>query len=272
MTNCTIALAQINAPVKKIEENLETIQEAVRRAAEAGADIICFPELTVCGYCLGSYVTQLAEPIPGPITNRVESIAKRSGITVIVGMAEQHDSTKVLNTELVVSPEGLQGMYRKTHIPAPEAPFYAPGSDVRVFDHASTTFGVITCYDSHFPELATMMRRQGAELLFLPHASPLGESYEEKKARWLRYMAARAYDNAVYVAVCNHVGDGGDEQFPGVTMVLNPLGEVIAEAKQNEEDMLIVELSSAVLEDVRNDPIHHFYPRRRSDLYDIGGA
>ena len=111
---------------------------------------------------------------------------------------------------------------------------------------------------------------KGAEIIFLPHASSLvEETASTKKARWLRYVPARAYDNTVYVAICNQVGDNGaGRRFAGVTFICNPLGEVIAEAHSStEEEMVIADLKAAELTQARSVAEHFFRHFRRPELY-----
>ena len=83
MITTTIGLAQINAPVKMIRGNLEKMEAVVEKAKEANVDVVCFPELNIVGYCLGDYVKELAQPIPGQITETVEAMAKKTQITII---------------------------------------------------------------------------------------------------------------------------------------------------------------------------------------------
>jgi predicted amidohydrolase len=118
--------------------------------------------------------------------------------------------------------------------------------------------------------VSTILAEKGAEIIFLPHASSLvEETASTKKARWLRYVPARAYDNTVYVAICNQVGDNGaGRRFAGVTFICNPLGEVIAEAHSStEEEMVIADLKAAELTQARSVAEHFFRHFRRPELY-----
>ena len=173
------------------------------------------------------------------------------------------------NTQVVFGPDGMGGTYRKTHVPTSEIGTWSQGCDLPVFHHPKVKFGVEICYDSHFPELSTALAERGAELLFLPHASPGDETAAEKKKRWLRYIPARSYDNTVFAAVCNKVGDNGaDEKFAGVTFVCDPLGRVIAQAKRSDrEEMVVADLKAAVLEEARSVPLGFFRHFRRPELY-----
>jgi predicted amidohydrolase len=133
---------------------------------------------------------------------------------------------------------------------------------------------------------------KGAEVIFAAYASPGPNSIEGltgKRNRWLRYLPARAFDNSVYVVAVNQVGKSGAEdrqnpessssstardthsgmtEFPGGSMVINPWGEVIAEAQPLVEDLMVVDLTRAVLEDKRRDALQFFTHFRRPELYD----
>jgi N-carbamoylputrescine amidase len=111
------------------------------------------------------------------------------------------------------------------------------------------------------------MTAKGADILFMPHASPRGDAATKHRS-WLRHMTARAYDNGVFVVACNQLGENGRGLvFPGNAVVINPSGEVIAKRLENTEGMLIVDLMAAELEAVRSHPMRYFFPNRRPDLY-----
>jgi N-carbamoylputrescine amidase len=136
-----------------------------------------------------------------------------------------------------------------------------------VFNFRDTTFGIELCYDTHFPELSTLLTLRGAEILFCLHASPRGTT-EEKQRSWMRHLTARAYDNGVFVVACNQTGDNNDGlEFPGLAFALNPSGEVINEDISGDEGILIVDLTAAELVHVRENRMRYFFPNRRPELY-----
>ena len=149
-----------------------------------------------------------------------------------------------------------------------EQALFEPGGETPVFTAGGTTFGVQLCYDAHFPELSTVQALKGAEVLFVSHASPPPETADQNRDRWMRYLAARAYDNSVFVVACNQTGDGGAGiSFSGVGLVLDPRGEVIAETSGDDESMMIVELKAELLSRTRSTRMGFFLPHRRPDLY-----
>ena len=208
MQDLRIAAVQMNCRVAEHDHNLATIERFAEAAAAQDVDIVCFPELCVCGYNAGDTLTPEPEPLEGESLRRLEEIARNCQITLLAGILERDVSGIVYNTQVVCGPEGYVGCYRKTHVPDAEIGTWRHGDDLPVFDHAKARYGIEICYDSHFPELSTLLAEKGAEVIFLPHASP-GETPAEKRARWMRYVPARAYDNNVYVAICNNVGDNG---------------------------------------------------------------
>jgi predicted amidohydrolase len=131
------------------------------------------------------------------------------------------------------------------------------------------TFGIQLCYDAHFPELSTRMALNGADVIFIPHASPRGTP-EDKYHSWLRHLKARAFDNSVFIVAVNQVGDNGNGlAFPGIAVAISPSGEVMDKKLCENEDMLVVELKEDLLTRVRSSFMHFFLPNRRKDLFDL---
>jgi N-carbamoylputrescine amidase len=158
--------------------------------------------------------------------------------------------------------------YRKLHLAAPEKAFYTPGDQVPVFHAPGCAFGIQLCYDSHFPEISSIMAARGAEILFMPHASPRGRA-SQKNRSWLRHLPARAFDNGVFVVACNQWGENAQGLvFSGNALVLGPTGKVIQKNDSGGcEHMLVVDLKADDLIAVRQHPMRYFFPNRRPDLY-----
>jgi predicted amidohydrolase len=277
MEDLKVAAVQMCSPVGEIKENLQKMKQYILQAQAQKVDLICFPEMNISGYWCSPELYDLAQPIPGEITAEVVKMAAGSGLTILAGMAEKALSGVIYNTQIVATPSGLAGKFRKLHVNQEEIASFSYGSELPVFRHRQVTFGVEICYDSHFPELSTSLALMGCELLFFPHASGNGaifdpqewEGREEKRARWLRYMPARAYDNSVFVVVCNQVGENGaGNSFPGICLILDPRGEIIAEAATSEEEMVIADLKAGDLAKARKPLRTHFYLHyRRPELY-----
>ena len=268
MQDLRIAAVQMNCRVAEHDRNLATIERFAEEAAAQDVDIVCFPELCVCGYNAGDTSTPEPEPLRGESLRRLEEISRNCQITLLAGILERDDSGIVYNTQVACGPEGYVGRYRKTHVPDSEIGTWRHGDDLPVFDHAKGRYGVEICYDSHFPELSTLLAEKGAEVIFLPHASP-GETPADKRVRWMRYVPARAYDNNVYVAICNNVGDNGaGRTFSGVTFICDPLGAVIAEGQSgSEEEMVVADLSASMIAASRRKTLMFFRHYRRPEMY-----
>ncbi|MBM3956643.1 MAG: nitrilase [Gemmatimonadetes bacterium] len=269
MLDTRIAMVQMNSRVGETDRNIARIDRFLQRAAAQGVDIVCFPELSVSGYNAGNTSNPVPEPVPGPSTEKLEALARKHRIWFLAGILERSPGGVVYNRQVVFTPDGVAGAFRKMHVPTSEIGTWAEGDDVAVFDHPKIRFGIEICFDSHFPELSTALAEMGAEIIFLPHASGRGEDASEKKERWLRYMPARAYDNNVFVAVCNQVGDtGAGRAFTGVTFVCDPRGRVIAEGRRSDrEEMVVADLEAAVFNEARSEAETFFRHFRRPALY-----
>jgi len=268
MQDLRIGVVQMVCRVGEPDANLDAIDRFSEAAAVRDVDIVCFPELCVCGYNAGDTTWPEPEPLDGPGVERLKTIAASRGISLLAGILERGLNGIVYNTQVVCDPHGVVGAYRKTHVPTTEIGTWCDGSALPVFTHHKARFGIEICYDSHFPELSTILAEKGAEILFFPHASAGGETAETKKARWLRYMPARAYDNTVYVAVCNQAGaNGAGRDFAGVSFVCDPFGAVIAQAQGEGEELVVADILAVDLEQARSVPETFFRHFRRPEMY-----
>ncbi|WP_031515963.1 nitrilase family protein [Desulfofalx alkaliphila] len=272
MQKTKIALVQMNAPFGEIESNLRKISNFIMEAHRQRVDIICFPELALMGYSRDQSHLH-AEHIPGESSRYIVDLAQRYGITVLLGMAEKStQANKPYITQLIAMPDGSYHKYRKTHLGGSEQPYFTAGDAIPVFKTGKAVFGVQICWDLHFPEVSTIMSLQGAEIIFAPHASPCVAG--DRKELWLKYLTARAYDNAVYLAACNLIGNSSQgHPFAGGNLVIDPKGNVIADDFNNEEGMLVVDLDEGLINKIRYERttsmryIFHL-DARRPDLYE----
>lgn len=245
-----IALVQMNALFGHTKANLLKIEHFVQEARRQQVDIICFPELSLMGYSRDKS-QQFAELIPGPSSNYISHLSTKHHITILVGIAEQSpEENKPYITQLVTLPNGTTHKYRKTHLGNSEKPYFSPGDNIPTYCLPNVHFGIQICWDLHFPEVSTIMSLAGAELIFAPHASPCIAG--DRKELWLKYLTARAYDNSVFIAACNLIGNNGtDHHFSGGALVIDPKGNVIAEDFHNQESMLIVDLNPELINNIR---------------------
>jgi predicted amidohydrolase len=262
-----IAVATCNSPVNNTENNLESMARWVKVSKQEGAAIVCFPEMNVTGYSSHLDIKSVAEPIPGPSTRYILRLAKSENIVILAGIAERNANNRIFASHIVVAPNGLVGVYRKLHIAPPEQNIFTPGNQVPLFETHGFKFGIQLCYDAHFPELSTHMALKGADLIFLPHASPRGTANDKYKS-WMRHLPARAYDNGLFVVACNQVGDNKTGlTFPGIALLINPSGQVIKKKLANDESLMVADLPAKDLQRVRNHKMRYFLPNRRSDVY-----
>ena len=267
MKDIRIAAIIFNSPVGQVQQNLERMIPWVERAREDGADLVCFPELNVTGYSTDPVIRDSAESIPGAISRQLEKIAGDSGITILAGMAERNDDDRLFASHLVVLPNGIAGAYRKLHIAPPERDVFSQGQQVPLFNILGIKVGIQLCYDAHFPELAARMAVDGADVIFMPHASPRGTPHQ-KFDSWMRHLTARAFDNGVFIVACNQVGENQiGLEFPGLAVAVGPSGNILKEKTTDREGMLVADLKANDLSEVRNHRMRYFLPNRRPDIY-----
>jgi len=271
MKSLRIALAVMNCPVGHFESNLQKTLRWTAEARRRGADMICFPELNLTGYAVGEEIRSAARPLDA-VFGPLRDCARQEAVTVLAGLAEADPRGPLYATHLIVSPAGDTVAYRKLYIAPPEQGLFSPGHHVPLPTIDGAAIGIQLCYDAHFPELSTRMALDGAELLCMPHASPRGTP-ADKLASWMRHLPARAFDNGVFVAVCNQTGDNGAGlSFPGTAMVLGPDGAQRSTYTKNAEGLLVVDLDAEELRRVREHRMRYFLPNRRTDIDRLPGG
>jgi len=238
-----LALAQISSNRENKEANIEKIEKLTLRAKEQGADLVIFPEMSLTGYVVRDQLYELAETIPGPTVEKVEALARKTGVHVIFGMPELSEKTQatIFNTAVFVGPKGLIGKYRKMYLPThsvfEEKRYFRPGYQTAAFQTEVGTIGLCICYDIFFPEVIRLTRLKGAQLIVCISASPaMRRSYFET------LTCARALENTVYLAYVNLSGIQDGLQFWGGSRLVSPSGDVLAKAKYDEEDFVICEI------------------------------
>jgi predicted amidohydrolase len=267
MKNIRIALIIFNAPVGEIDKNLDRMNDWVEKAKQKDAQLVCFPELNVSGYSTRSDIQIPSEADFGKTTACLRAMAKKESITLLAGMMEKKKNDTLFASHMVVKPKGSLGIYRKLHIAPPEKHLFSQGDEIPLFEDNGAKFGIQLCYDAHFPELSTRMAANGAEMIFIPHASPKGTP-DKKYRSWLRHLKARAYDNSIFILALNQVGDNHKGlTFPGVAVVVGPGGEVLDKKLCDKEGMLLIDLKKKDLDAVRSNRMHFFLPNRRKDLF-----
>lgn len=265
MKNIRVAAVVCQAVVGDLDGNLARLCWWVKKAAEQKAVLVVFPEMAITGYAAAE-AGDIAEPIPGPAANQVIWWAKKHTMVILAGLAERGPAGRIFATHLAAFPDGSWQTYRKLHIAPPEKGRFTPGDTAPIFGAAGVSFGIQLCYDAHFPELTTLMALDGADIIFIPHASPRGTP-QEKLNSWMRHLTARAFDNGVFLIAVNQVGENGcGLSFPGVAVAIGPDGRVMDKLLCASGDMLVVDLPGAALEAVRGHRMRYFLPNRRPEL------
>jgi predicted amidohydrolase len=238
-----LALCQISSKRENKQENLKKIEKLTLKAKQQGADLAIFPELSLTGYVLLDQVYELAETIPGPSTEKVEALAKKTGMHIIFGMPELSEKTQatIFNTAVFVGPKGLIGKYRKMYLPThsvfEEKRYFRPGFEPAAFQTDLGNIGLSICYDVFFPEVFRLSRLKGAQLMICISASPA-----VRRGYFEILTAARALENTAYLAYVNLAGVEDGLQFWGGSRLVGPTGDVVAKAKYDEEDFVICEV------------------------------
>lgn len=246
-----IALAQILSGTDPAA-NLELVRDYAHRAADAGAQLVVFPEATMCRF--GVPLRPVAEPVDGPWAGGVRRIATDAGITVIAGMFAPADDSadgRVTNTLIAAgpgTPNEPDSHYDKIHLydafGFTESRTVAPGHDPVVITVDGVRVGLTVCYDIRFPALYTELARRGAQLIVVCASWGSGPG---KLDQWTLLARARALDSMSYVAAAGQAdqsstltgqgsaptGQGSGPGAPtgvGGSLVVSPLGEVLASA------------------------------------------
>jgi N-carbamoylputrescine amidase len=265
--------------------NLDRIEARVAEAAAAGAELVLLQELHNGAYfCQHECVDEfdLAEPIPGPSTERLGKLAAKHGVVIVGSLFERRAAGLYHNTAVVLERDGsLAGKYRKMHIPDDpgfyEKFYFTPGDlGFQPIDTSVGRLGVLVCWDQWYPEAARLMALAGAELLLYPTAigwDPDDKDDERERQRnaWILSHRGHAVANGLPVLSCNRVGHepsplgASGIRFWGSSHVLGPQGEFLAEAPTDVATVLLAEVDLQRSEHVRR--IWPFLRDRRIDAY-----
>ena len=275
------------------DANLTRALDGIREAADRGARIVCLQELFRCLYfCQEENADwfDLAEPIPGPTTDRLSETAREHEVVVIGPVFERRAAGLYHNSAVVIDADGsLSGTYRKMHIPDDplyhEKFYFTPGDlGFRTFATRYANIGVLICWDQWYPEAARLTVLKGAEILFFPtaigwHPSEKEEAGEQQLDAWRTIQRSHAIANGVFVAAPNRVGhetplagsprrpaDYQGIEFWGGSFVCDPSGVVLAEAPHDREAVLVAEIDLSRVDDTRRN--WPFLRDRRVDAYE----
>ena len=296
MDNLTIATAQFEHASGDKQYNLSVIRRLAASAAAAGAQAIAFHECSISGYTFARRLSKgqmldLAEYIPdGQSIQTLKSMAKEFNIVILAGLFEKDVEDNLFKAYVAVGKEGLIAKFRKLH-PFIN-PYLTPGNEYVIFDLHGWKCGILICYDNNIIENVRATTLLGADIIFMPHVtmctpSPrpgagfvdpklwearetdpasLRAEFDGLKGReWLmKWLPARAYDNAIYAVFSNAIGMDDDQLKNGCSMILDPYGDIIAECRRLGEDIAIATLTPEKLKLAGG---YRYKKARRPDLY-----
>ncbi len=281
-----VAAVAFDAVAAATTDNLDRMEPWCRQAADAGAQLVLFPELSVTGF-VPNHPTRdhaawlaevlagaraMAEPLDGRAVRRLQQVAASTGVLVSAGLLE--DAGHLLyNTHVVVGAEGLLGAWRKMHVPLFEMPVYNGGGVPEVVDTPLGRIAVNICFDAFLPESTRLVAVRGAEIVLFPFAADPPPPTPAGWAEWAgRTLEARCAENGVFGVACNTEGQvsfaGVTQRFPGGAMVVGPDGAVLArhEADAAGPHMVLATLERAALLAARS-RFEYTFRFRRPELY-----
>jgi 5-aminopentanamidase len=294
--NLTVSTAQFEHRSGDKDFNLSVIDRLSHQAAREGSQVIAFHECSISGYTFARRLSreemlQLSEIIPGGKSiRRLQEIAASAGITVLAGLFEKDKDDNLYKTYVCVDKQGLVAKFRKLH------PFINPylstGNEYCIFKLHGWTCSILICYDNNILENVRATRLLGAQILFMPHVTMCTPSprpgagfvdpalwknrvqdptslrleFDGMKGRsWLmKWLPARAYDNAMYVVFSNAIGMDDDQLKNGCSMILDPFGDILAECRALDDDHVSAVLTYEKLSQAGG---HRYLEARRPGLY-----
>jgi predicted amidohydrolase len=276
--------------------NLSVIDKLSHQAASAGSQVIAFHECSLTGYTFARHLSKeqmlaVAEFIPdGESIVQLIAIARKNNITILAGLFEKDKDNNLFKAYVCIDKNGVIAKYRKLH-PFIN-PHLTPGNQYCVFDLHGWKCGILICYDNNIIENVRATKLLGADIIFMPHVTmctpssrpgagfvdpKLWENREQdptslriefdgmKGRDWLmKWLPARAYDNAVYVVFSNPIGMDDDQLKNGCSMIIDPFGDVIAECRTLGDDLVTAVITPEKLSQAGG---YRYIKARRPDLY-----
>ncbi len=296
MENIRISSAQFEHRSGDKAYNLSVIDRLAKKAAQQGSHAIAFHECSVTGYTFARHLSkeqmlELAELVPeGESIKKLTAIAVKHDVAVLAGLFEKDRDDNLFKAYVCVDKNGLVAKHRKLH-PFIN-PFLNPGNSYTVFELNGWKCGILICYDNNIIENVRATKLLGADIIFMPHVTMCTPStrpgagfvdpelwinretdpvslrleFEGMKGReWLmKWLPARAYDNAVYVVFSNPIGMDDDQLKNGCSMIIDPFGDIIAECRTLGDDLVTATLIPEKLIQAGG---YRYIKARRPELY-----
>ena len=245
------------------EKNLDTI---ISSLSKVDADLAVIPELSLSGYLFleKAEVEKLAEPVPGPSTEKLSKLSKEKDMAIVIGMAEE-EGGEYYNSAVLVTPEGGIHSYRKNHLFHEEKLFFKKGNNgFPVFSVKGVKIGLLVCFDHMFPESARTLALQGAEIICHPSNLVLtGKAQVTTRSR--------SIENKVFWILANRFGteNRGDKilTYSGCSQITDPDGRIMIQAGEFEEGFYCVEIDPEQARNKQVTTLCDVFKDRRTDIY-----
>ncbi len=266
-----VALAQVAPALGNVDSNLRLHRELLRKAAEAGADLVVFPELSLTGYLLQDLVPEVAV-VPRRSAVMRELLRLSRGIAFTVGLVEESEDHRFYNSALFLSGGKVLHCHRKVYLPTygmfDEGRDFAAGDGFAAFDTPLGRFGILVCEDAWHPSASYLLARDGADYLLVLSSGPsrgVGSGRElTSLMSWVDLCRVTARFQTVYVLYVNRVGVEDGMHFSGGSFVADPFGELIGRAPALKEALRFVSLPRATLRRART-----LYPLLRDEKPEV---
>ncbi|CAI2766267.1 nitrilase family protein [Flavobacterium collinsii] len=296
MKNLKIATAQFENKSGDKTYNLAVIEKLSQQAASQGCDVISFHECSVTGYTFARHLSKeqmldLAELIPsGESILKLTEIARNNNIVILAGLFEKDEDDNLFKAYVCVDQNGLVAKYRKLH-PFIN-PYLTPGDRYCIFEIKGWKCGILICYDNNIVENVRATTLLGAKIIFMPHVTMCTPStrpgagfvspqlwenreadptslrleFDGMKGRdWLmKWLPARAYDNAIYAVFSNPIGMDDDQLKNGCSMIIDPFGDILAECRSFDDSFTTAILTSEKCTQAGG---NRYIKARRPELY-----
>jgi predicted amidohydrolase len=244
-----VSILQLGMTDRSKAANLRQALEMVDRSP--ASDLLMLPEIWPIGFFSFDRYRAESETISGPVVSAFQDKAHERRCHILMGSFVEKENDSYYNTTLLLDPMGqIIARYRKIHLfgyQSEEKRILKPGAEIVVADTPWGLAGFSTCYDLRFPELFRAMVDRGAKIFMIPSAWPLA-----RLNAWLLFNRARAHENLSYLFSCNCAGRNGSARFAGHSMVIDPMGKVIAEGGEDEE-IVTAEIDPDEVDSVRGE-------------------
>lgn len=240
----SIQLAMADRPKK---ENIEHALKLLDQAPQS--DLILLPEIWPCGFLSFDRYRSESEAVDGPTVNLFSEKALERKCHILMGSIVESEGENLYNTCILLDPQGnVVARYRKIHLfsyQSQENKILTAGKEISVTDTPWGASGFSTCYDLRFPELYRQMVAKGAEFFLIPSAWP-----QLRLEAWRLFNRARAHENLAYLISCNCAGMNQGKEYAGHSMIVDPLGRIVAEGGSGEE-IVCAEIDPAIVNSIR---------------------